>query len=117
MAAYTLGVIGNKAAIPALKKALDDESKDVQWNAALALAQLQDRAGLPVLHQILDRTYLDRIPELNESQKIDVMQNAIRGVALLKDPSARPLLENLLKTESNPTLTEETRKALESLKR
>lgn len=116
IAAYVLGTIGSLDAAAPLKRLLDDSVYDVQWNAALALAQMRDSSGRQVLHQMLDRTYLDRIPDLNESRKIEVMQNAVKGIVLLHDTSARPLLERLLQTESNPKLTESLRNALNQLK-
>lgn len=115
MAAYALGMIGDKKASPALKSALEDSVPDVQWNSALALAQLGDTAAIPKLHRMLDRAYLDHIPNIKEAQKIEVMAQAIKGVVLLNDRTARPLLEKLLQTESNPQLIEAARNALKEL--
>ncbi|PYV10637.1 MAG: hypothetical protein DMG07_20790 [Acidobacteria bacterium] len=95
MAIYSLGMLGDTRAVPPLRGALNDSQQDVRWNAALALARLRDPAGIPVLHQMMDRRQLDSTPDINEIQKSDAIINASRAVALLKDTSARPMLEEI----------------------
>jgi len=94
-AVYSLGMLQDRRALPALQAALNDTYQDVRWNAALALARFRDLSGLEILHQMLDRKFLDASAEVNEQQKSEAMINAARAVALLKDSSARPLLEEL----------------------
>jgi len=95
MVVYSLGQLRDARARPGLQAALNDPRIDTRWNAALALARLEDHAGLPVLHQMLDRQYLDGLPEVNDRQKTEAILNAIRAVALLNDPSAHSLLTGL----------------------
>lgn len=114
-AAYSLGFIGDRRAITPLKKGLKDDVFDVQWNAALALARLNDPSGLEVLHKMLDRSYLDRISTLNETQKLEVMANALKGILLLKDKTALPFLTRLIETESHPEFREQVRKTIDTL--
>ena len=54
-AAYAAGRMEDGEAIPALKKLLQDPVVDVRWNAALALATLDDPAGKDVLLGMTDR--------------------------------------------------------------
>ena len=48
-AAWQLGQLGDRAAVPALIEALQDESEDVRWSAAWALGELGDEAAIPAL--------------------------------------------------------------------
>jgi HEAT repeat protein len=95
MTIYSLGLLQDARALPALQAALNDNHQDVRWNAALALARFQDASGVEILHRMLDRKSLNSSSEINEQQKSEAIINAARAVALLKDSSARPLLEEL----------------------
>jgi HEAT repeat protein len=101
MVAYDLGILQDSRAVPYLKGALNDKSPDVSWNSALALARLRDPSGVDVLHQMLDRKHLETLPELKEIHIAEAMINAARAVALLKDSSARPLLDELRKNDKD----------------
>lgn len=115
MAAYSLGVVANQKARPALRKALKDNVPDVQWNAALALAQMDDDSGKVILHQMLDESYLDQMGEINETQKFEIMENAMKGVLLIEDRSALPFLNKLLEAEAQPPFIEQVRKTIDRL--
>jgi len=54
LAASSLGEMKARAAIPALKKALDDKSVQVSFAAAQALWKLGDRSGRDIFYQVLD---------------------------------------------------------------
>jgi HEAT repeat protein len=101
MAIFSLGVLGDARAQPALHAALDDKQPDIRWNAALSLARLRDGSGLPVLHQMLDRTYLSTLPGVTDDQKAEAMINASRGIAILKDASAKESLLRISHTDEN----------------
>ena len=101
MVAYSLGTLQDSRAVPHLKAALNDKSPDVSWNAALALARLRDPSGLIVIHQMLDRRHLESLPELKDIQASEAMINAAHAAALLKDSSARPILELLRKNDKD----------------
>ncbi len=92
MTVYALGSLPSPGVTAALHPLLHDPVQDVAWNAALALARLHDRAGLPIIVRLLDRNYLDevespdadgRIRPLPESQKEEIMINALRALATL----------------------------------
>jgi len=115
MASYSLGLVADRKTRPALRKALKDNVPDVQWNAALALAQMKDNSGKVILHQMLDVTYLDQMGEISETQKFEIMENAMKGVLLLNDRSALPFLNRLLEVEAQPPFLEQVRKTIDSL--
>ena len=112
MAAYVLGQFGDKRAIPRLAVLAEDRTADVRWNAAIALGQLGDRTGLPVLRSMIDRATLARQAELSSDQTEAAMINALKALALLKDPETRPMIEALAKSDPNLRVRDEARKVL-----
>jgi len=50
-AAWQLGHLGDRLAVPALIEALQDENEDVRWSAAWALGKLGDEAAIPALEE------------------------------------------------------------------
>jgi hypothetical protein len=111
MAAYSLGALDSPRVIGPLRALLNDPVEDVAWNAALALARRQDRAGLPLLARMLDRAYLDRVrrpddagrpQSLTEDQKEEAILNALRSIARLRDRERLDALRAL--RDSDPSL-------------
>lgn len=76
-AAHSLGQIGNRAAVPALLAALQDqeEESDVRREAATALGLIGDKSALPALNGLSDAEdpYLSRAA-LEASRKISRLQ-------------------------------------------
>src|SRR5213076_1055170 len=93
MAAYVLGQLNDRRAIPRLRVLAEDRTADVRWNAAIALAELGDPSGLPVLRSMIDRAALARQAEVSSEQTEAAMINALKALALLKDPGTLPMLE------------------------
>ena len=102
MAAYALGVMNDPRAIPALQGHLEDSSNEVSWNAAIALARLNDKAGAPMLAKMLDRNYLATITNMSEPAKKELMINAIKAAAKLKDPQLTEQIRNISTTDPDP---------------
>ena len=103
-AAFNAGAVGSAAGdtgvVGALRARLSDESADVGWNAAFALAYfLGDGSGTDTLKKMLDRGYLSsRIPDGDPNRDLlaaRAMISACNAAAKLKDASFVPLLERL----------------------
>ena len=77
-ATISLGNMGDKSLIPILQKLLDDEEPNIRWDAAIALAKLEDSSGLQVIVNLLDRSYFDHFTEVNEEEKVQAILVAIR---------------------------------------
>lgn len=92
---YSLGALGDTRAVPALQELLNDAQPDIRWNAALALARFGDASGVPVLATMLDRDYLKNVDGMSYAQQEQVMINAVRACALLKDPVLNKKLEEI----------------------
>ena len=115
MAAFGLGRLGDRDAAPALRVALQDQVEEVRWNWALALARIGDGAALPVLTALLDKTLSGGTPGAagQGSERRERALNAIRGLALLRDPGGTPALERAA-AAGDQSIAEAARLALEA---
>ena len=77
-ATIALGNMGDKSLIPILQKLLDDEEPNIRWDAAIALAKLEDSSGLQVIVNLLDRSYFDHFTEVNEEEEVQAILVAIQ---------------------------------------
>ncbi len=114
---YALGVLHDPRALPSLKAALNDAEPDIQWNAALALARFGDAAGQPILMKMLDRDYLKQMGTVRERQIQQVMINAVRAAALLKDAQMTQRLEQISASDRNLKVRQAALQALTELKK
>jgi HEAT repeat protein len=110
IAAYALGSIDAPEALAPLRALLNDPVEDVAWNAALALARRDDPAGLPLLARMIDRPYLDQVrrPDetgrprsLTEGEQEEVILNALRALARLRDRERLEALRSLGASDPN----------------
>ena len=77
-ATIALGNMGDKSLIPMFQKLLDDEEPNIRWDAAIALAKLEDSSGLKVIVNLLDRSYFDHFTEVNEEEEVQAILVAIQ---------------------------------------
>jgi HEAT repeat protein len=116
---YALGALPGTTQIDTLRTALSDDTADVRWNAAVALARKDSREGVPVLKQMLDRPYVEqtvkREVRLDEDKDpiADVMISGLRAAATLKDASLKPTIAALSTSDRSMKVREA---ALEALK-
>jgi len=113
MAAYVLGVLGDKKSIPALEALLHEEARDVRWNAALSLARLGSDAGYEELSKMADRKTLSSYEGMNEAKAEEVMVNAVKGLALLKRSESFPILLDLADHDKSLKVRQAAIQALE----
>ena len=119
MVVYALGALPGTAQIDTLRTALGDPAPDVRWNAAVALARHGNRDGVPVLRQMLDRTYVEQAVKRDVRQDddqdpiADVMISGLRAAATLRDESLRPSVTTLSEHDRSLRVREA---ALEALK-
>jgi hypothetical protein len=101
MAVYALGALPGEAQTTTLRTALQDGAPDVRWNAAVALARHGNAAGVPVVRQMLDRQYVERVvkrdvPQDSDQDPIaDVMISGLRVAGALKEESLRGAVTDL----------------------
>src|SRR5262245_32069581 len=107
MVVYALGALPGETQLPTLRTALRDEAPDVRWNAAVALARHGDHEAIPVIHQMLDRQYVEQTvkravrPDEDQDPVADVMISGLRAAAALKDSSLRNSVEGLSQQDSS----------------
>jgi len=77
-ATIALGNIGDKSIIPILQKLLDDEEPNIRWDAAIALAKLEDSSGVQVIVNLLDRSYFEHFTEVDEEEEVQAIMVAIQ---------------------------------------
>ena len=77
-ATIALGNMGDKSLIPILQKLLDDEEPNIRWDAAIALAKLEDSSGVEVIVNLLDRSYFEHFTEVNEEEEVQAILVAIQ---------------------------------------
>jgi HEAT repeat protein len=101
MVVYALGALPGTTQIDTLRTALQDSTPDVRWNAAVALARKGRHDGVPVLKQMLDRSYVEqsvkREVRLDDDVDpiADVMISGLRAAATLKDDELKPAVTAL----------------------
>jgi len=91
----------------------------VRWNAAVALARHGAKEGIPVVRQMLDRSYVEQVvkrtvrPDEDQDPVANVMISGLRAAAALKDSSLRPSVESLSQSDTSLKVREA---AIEALK-
>ena len=121
MAVYALGSLPSESGNETLVKALEDESADVQWNAAIALARHGRHEGVPVLRRMLDRAYVERnvTRQQQPRQDIDpvgeVIISGLRAIAALKESTLSPQVRALSTDDRDLRVRQAALEALKSL--
>ncbi len=78
-AIISLGVIGDKKYKKVLIEMLDYEEPNIRWDAAIALAKMNDDSGLSIIVNLLDRDYYALFPSKSDGRgvNIDEIDNSI----------------------------------------
>jgi HEAT repeat protein len=112
VAAYVLGTLKDERAVDALRVLLNDSNDDVKWNAALALAQLNNAEGADLMMKSLDPGYVDTLPKLSAEQKAELRVNAIKGLGMLRHEPAKETIRALSKNDPVLVVREASMEAL-----
>jgi hypothetical protein len=119
MVVYALGALPGDAQVVTLRTALQDSAPDVRWNAAVALARHDRRDGIPVIREMLDRTFVEQKVTVEGRQHADgdpvadVLISGLRAAAALKEESLRSSIETLSQQDRSVKVRQA---ALEALK-
>jgi HEAT repeat protein len=121
MVVYALGALPGDAQLPTLQQALEDEAADVRWNAAVALARHGSAEGVPVLREMLDRTFVEQTVRRDVRQYedmdpvADVMISGLRAAAVLKDSALRGSVEGLSQQDRSLRVRQAALEALKTM--
>ena len=97
-----------------LRQALSDQTADVRYNAAIALARMNDREAAGVLREMLDRQRLDRVEGMRPDQKDEAMLAAISAYSTLMKADAAPELRALSERDPSMRVRAAAKQALEA---
>jgi HEAT repeats len=112
MSAYALGVLNDPKSIPSLQGHLDDSSQEVAWNSAIALARMNDASGADILSKMMDRNYLNGFPNMSPENKKELLTNALKASAKLRDPKLTEQIRTISKSDPDPSIRNEAIQAL-----
>ncbi|MDP6112895.1 MAG: HEAT repeat domain-containing protein [Planctomycetota bacterium] len=106
-----LAQLQSEKSIPAMKKMLESERQDIQWEAAKALATFSQPEAAPILEAGLDRRNLMR-KGFGPAESKQMIKDSIRALGQLKLESSNAALEKLKETERDPEILKMADQAL-----
>jgi HEAT repeat protein len=121
MVVYALGALPGDVQVDTLRTALEDPVADVRWNAAIALARHGNKAGVPVLRQMLDRQYVEQAvkravrPDEDQDPIADVMISGLRAAAALKDETLKASVTSLSEQDRSMKVRQAAIEALKAI--
>ena len=77
-AVVSLGNIGDDGIIHELLPFLDHEEVNIRWDVALSLAKLGDTSGASIIADLMDRSYYDLFPEVDNQEANQAIKIAIQ---------------------------------------
>ena len=101
IAVAALGTIANPDAKGVLIRHLNDPEPNVQWGAAVSLAQMNDAAGKEMLVRMLDRKYWSTFPQVSLDEQNNLMLTALQAAAVLNDTDLNSRILAVLKSDPN----------------
>ena len=99
-------------AVDLLRLSLSDPAPSVMWDAALALARLDDLSGKDILMALLDRKHLAQFPNVDDRDQNLLMVTVIEATAPLEDPDLRRLISKLAENDVNLNVRRIAQKAV-----
>ena len=93
-ATIAIGNMENKSTIPFLRKMLEDEEPNVRWDAAIALAKLNDISGVDIIDNLLDRQYYSQFKKVDSEEEVQAILIAMKAVSKIPE---KKFIKNLLK--------------------
>ena len=113
-ATIALGMIGDRLAVPYLKKLLEDEEANIRWDAAIALAKMGDNSGAFIIEGLLDREYLSKFKQVDLNEQKRVLMIAIKTASILFDKRFEDELNSLSKNDNDLSVRNAAIKTLEN---
>jgi len=108
-----LGNIANPDSKSLIQKGLTDQEPNVQWGAAISLANMGDATGKNILLKLLDRNYLSKFQEVDQNEQNNLLLAALEASSLLKDQELRLKIKDLSETDRNMNVRAKAQKILQ----
>jgi len=121
MVVYALGALPGHQQLVTLRTALQDSTADVRWNAAVALARHGSNECVPVLRQMINRSYVEQTvkrevrADADEDPVAEVIISGMRAAASLKDASLRSSVETLSQQDRSMKVRQAALEALREI--
>jgi len=80
---------------------LNDHEPNVQWGAAVSLAQMDDSSGKTVLSRMMSRQYWMQFPEVDRNEQNNLVLKAISASVLLNDTELNAQISEIAQTDPN----------------
>ena len=112
-ATISLGMIGDRAAVPSLEQLLEDEQANIRWDAAIALAKMGEKSGAYIIEGLLDREYLKQFKQVDPIEQKRVLMVAIKTASILFDKRFENKLNFLSENDQDLSIRDAAIKALE----
>ena len=112
-ATISLGMIGDRSAVPSLEQLLEDEQANIRWDAAIALAKMGEKSGAYIIEGLLDRDYLKQFKQVDPIEQKKVLMVAIKTASILFDKRFESKLNFLSKNDQDLSIRDAAIKALE----
>jgi len=112
MTVVALGQIGDLGSINIIKKGLNDSEVNVQWGAAISLAQMGDPSGKEIIGQLLDRQYLAKFPEVDPYETNQLIMTAIESAMKINDGALKEQIGQLARSDENMNVRSKAMNAL-----
>ena len=106
-------MIGDTSAIPQLKKLLNDDEANIRWDAAIALAKMNDKSGIHIIEGLLDRNYLKQFKQIDPIEQKKVIMIAIKTTSILFDKRFKSKLNLLAENDEDLSVRNAAIKVLE----
>jgi HEAT repeat protein len=100
-AVMAVGNIGDASSEKYLKSGLNDSDSNVQWDAAVALAKIGSDAGVGILSRMLDRSYLNNFPAVDQNEQNHILLVVIQSASGLKNKTLREKIRYLAENDGN----------------
>ena len=113
-ATISLGMIGDRKAIPFLENLLEDDEANIRWDAAIALAKMGNNSGAYIIEGLLDRDYLNKFSQIDPIEQKKVLMVAIKTASILFDKRFEDDLISLSKNDADLRIRDAAIKALEN---
>ena len=101
IAVVALGNIGDDKIVPLLQKSLGDVEPNVQWGAAVSLAQMGNNSGKDVLFQLMQRDYLKKFSEVDSDEQTNLILMAIDASTKLNESSLQKQIKLLADSDES----------------
>lgn len=103
----------NAKVVNVLKAKLNDLEPNVVWDAAIALAKMNDQAGKAIIIKLMDRNYLNQFKNIDPQAQSRIVAVAVEATSVWNDPEINVVLKKLFESDVNMNVRSIAKKILD----